>query len=1346
MMQKRKRPLGCVTLVLGVVTALSITPSHWLVPAAAASCAVPENPIEAENCLTGNPASEWDISGGGDESIQGFATDISVNRGGTVFFKVDTNATNYRLDIYRMGYYGGMGARKVATVTPSVTLPQNQPNCLSNVSTGLIDCGNWAVSASWAVPANAVSGIYFAKVVRINTGGASHIFFVVRDDASTSDILVQTSDTTWQAYNDYGGNSLYVGSPAGRAYKVSYNRPFITRGNQFGRAWVMDAEYPMVRWLEANGYDLSYAAGVDTDRHGGALLQHPVFMSSGHDEYWSGAQRAHVEAARAAGVHLAFFSGDAVFWKTRWEPSIDGTGTAYRTLVTYKETHANAVIDPQDPPTWTGTWRDPRFSPPADGNNPENGLTGTLFKVNCCQFDAITVSQAQGRMRLWRNTALASLGAGQSSTIGAGTIGYEWDESPDNGFQPPGLIKLSTTTLSVPSYLQDYGSTYASGTATHSLTLYRHASGALVFSAGSIRWAWGLDTHHDDDQANPGFIPPVNVSMQQATVNLLADMSAQPATLQSGLTIATASTDVTAPTSTITAPLNGAVLAPGSAVTITGTASDSGGVVGGVEVSVDGGATWHPATGLASWSYAWTAAGSGAVTIRSRATDDSGHLETPGASITVTVGTGAGTPSPTPGGQPPNGSTIWAPAATPAVAADTDAVPIELGVKFRSDVNGLITGIRFYKGTTNTGTHTGTLWSSAGALLATATFSNETPSGWQQVSFAAPVAIIANTVYVASYHTNVGHYSYSSGYFATTGVDNTPLHALQNGVSGGNGVYLYGASAFPTNTFNSNNYWVDVVFSTTPLPTATASSTPANTATATRTLTATATRTLTATVTSTPTGPTVTATATATGPTVTPTLTRTPSATATATASPSTTPSSSPTSTPVPGAANIWGPTATPANAADPDAVAIELGVKFTSDVNGLITGIRFYKGATNTGTHTGTLWTSAGALLATATFSNETASGWQQVNFAAPVAITASTVYVASYHTNVGHYSYSNGYFATAGVDNPPLHALRNGVSGGNGVYLYGASAFPTNTFNSNNYWVDVVFSTTAPPTATVSSTATATATATATLTATATVTVSATSTATATRTQTATATPPGPTMTATATPTGPTATPTLTRTPSATATATASPSTTPSSSPSASPTITPPRTTTASPSTTPSASPTPTATPVGATIWGPAMTPANAADPDANAVELGLKFNADVDGLITGIRFYKGATNTGTHTGTLWTSAGALLATATFSNETASGWQQVNFAAPVAITAGTVYVASYHTNVGHYSYNANYFAAAGVDNAPLHALRNGVSGGNGVYIYGASAFPSSTFNSNNYWVDVVFSTAPPG
>ncbi len=245
------------------------------------------NQIKCENQQPGNPASEWDISGAGDSNIQGFATEISVNRGQTVSFKIDTDATNYRLDIYRMGYYGGLGARKIATVAPSVTLPQTQPSCLSDAPTGLIDCGTWAVSASWAVPATAVSGIYFAKVIRTDSGGASHIVFIVRDDASQSGLLFQTSDTTWQAYNQYGGNSRYVGAPGtnpGRAYKVSYNRPFTTRGTS-PEDWVFNAEYPMVRWLEANGYDVSYFTGVDSDRRGEAILQHKVFLSVGHDPY-----------------------------------------------------------------------------------------------------------------------------------------------------------------------------------------------------------------------------------------------------------------------------------------------------------------------------------------------------------------------------------------------------------------------------------------------------------------------------------------------------------------------------------------------------------------------------------------------------------------------------------------------------------------------------------------------------------------------------------------------------------------------------------------------------------------------------------------------------------------------------------------------------------------------------------------------------------------------------------------------------------------------------------------------------------------------------------------------------
>ena len=203
---------------------------------------------------------------------------------------------SYRLDIYRMGYYQGNGARLITSILPSATLPQTQPACIKQSSTGLMDCGNWAVSASWTVPSTAVSGIYFAKLVRTDgTSGSSHIVFVVRNDASHSDLLYQTSDTTWQAYNDWGGNSLYDGTaPDGRAWKVSYNRPFNTRGDS-AEDFVFNAEYPAVRWLEANGYDVSYFSEVDSDRSGALIKNHKVFLSVGHDEYWSG------ESARQRG-------------------------------------------------------------------------------------------------------------------------------------------------------------------------------------------------------------------------------------------------------------------------------------------------------------------------------------------------------------------------------------------------------------------------------------------------------------------------------------------------------------------------------------------------------------------------------------------------------------------------------------------------------------------------------------------------------------------------------------------------------------------------------------------------------------------------------------------------------------------------------------------------------------------------------------------------------------------------------------------------------------------------------------------------------------------------------------
>ena len=517
-------------------------------------------------------------------------------------------------------------------------------------------------------------------------------------------------------------------------------------------------------------------------------------MAVGHDEYWSNEQRANVEAARDAGVNLAFLTGNDIFWKTRWEPSADGSATAWRTLACYKETK-----EPQTDPTttWTGTWRDPRFSPPKDGGRPENALLGNIFTVNGRRDDSLQVPAEYGKMRLWRNTPLVNMAAGQTYTFQPGTLGYEWNSVEDNGFQPAGVAQLSRTTVNIqgPYVLQNYGDVYDSGTKTHALTMYRHPSGALVFGAGTVQWAWGLD----DEHAYLTTTPTSDPRMQQATVNFLADMGVQPATLQSGLVAATASSDTVAPAVTITP---GAAPQVGVAYTISGTVTDTGGQVAGVEVSVDGGASWHAATwqaGQQGWAYTYTPGTSGAATFQARAVDDSVNLSPPVSSSTT-----VGAP------QCPCG--VWPDTAVPGVPDTDDAGSIELGLKWRSSGAGYVRGVQFYKGAGNSGSHTGSLWSSTGERLATGTFENETATGWQTLTFPSPVAVQANTTYVVSYHTTTGHYSSDIDYFTVQSASQEPLTALRSGVDGANGVFKGGESGFPAQSFRDTNYWVDVVW------------------------------------------------------------------------------------------------------------------------------------------------------------------------------------------------------------------------------------------------------------------------------------------------------------------------------------------------------------------------------------------------------------------------------------------------------------------------------------------------------------------------------------------------------
>ena len=501
-----------------------------------------------------------------------------------------------------------------------------------------------------------------------------------------------------------------------------------------------------------------------------------------------------------------------------------------------------------------------------------------------------------------------------------------------------------------------------------------------------------------------------------------------------------------------------------------------------------------------------------------------------------------------------------------------------------------------------------------------------------------------------------------------------------------------------------------------------------------------------------------------------------------------------------------------PVNIDTGDASSAELGVKFIASSDGSITGLRFFKAPANTGTHVGTLWTLSGTQLAQATFTGESASGWQYVQFSSPVTISAGTTYVAGYYAPSGHYSSTMNAFNTAFV-NSPLQAVSNAVSG-NGVFSYGGSTtFPTNSFAATNYWVDVLFAPATVPGAPGTPTATAQAGAASVswtaptggpvtsytvtpyigTTAQPSTTING---APAATNATVTGLTPGTAYTFKVTASdsagsGPASaasnavTPTGALTPSAPQNVSASPATTQAlvswtapanigSGPLTGYTITPFIGTTAqlpvqvnngsATSATvsnltngtaytftvtasnasgagPASSATATVTPQD-TILDFSGPPINVDSGDGGAITVGLKFTASTNGSITGVRFYKASTNTGTHVATLWSATGGLLATATFTNETASGWQQVYFSTPVAVTAGTTYVASVYDPAGHYSSSPGAFSAA-VINGPLSSVANSTSG-NGVYTYGAgNTFPTSSYNATNYWIDV-FYTSP--
>ncbi|NWG17242.1 MAG: hypothetical protein HXY41_11455 [Chloroflexi bacterium] len=485
-------------------------------------CADPANPVVAENCQPGTD--EW-ITRNPIGDIYGYASADSVNRGDSVDFLVDTGSPTFDIRIYRNGYYGGLGGRLVQTI--EAVPGQNQPDCWQQPDTGLTSCGNWAVSYTLNVPEEWVSGVYIARIIRPDTGGDNYILFVVRDDERDSAILYQQSVSTFQAYNNFGGKSVYSSgsgfcttvTEASRAAKVSYNRPYnqsMADPNSYFRA-----EYPMVRWLEQQGYDVAYSTTSDTHRSGqpGAaneLLDHQAFFSVGHDEYWTLEMWNAIESARDAGVHLGFFTANTAYWRIRMEDD-PITGEPDSVMVTYKTIEGG----PADPSGFsTSTWRDPEGP-----NQPENGLVGVMYiGDNDSLFFPMRITADKVSERIYRHTGLEAMPPDTYINVGDHIFGWEWDAVADNGHSPDGIEILAES----PVYgllLQDAGKfeNGMMGLAGAHTTRYTASSGALVFASGTIQWSWGLGAYAIQPQEPEPIIT-------QMTYNVLADMGLTPAT------------------------------------------------------------------------------------------------------------------------------------------------------------------------------------------------------------------------------------------------------------------------------------------------------------------------------------------------------------------------------------------------------------------------------------------------------------------------------------------------------------------------------------------------------------------------------------------------------------------------------------------------------------------------------------------------------------------------------------------------------------------------------------------------------------------------------------------------
>ena len=426
-----------------------------------------------------------------DGEIEGYASAVSLNRGEDIKLYVSTKEPNYNIEVLRIGWYGGLGMKRMMPPIARRGVAQAPP--MVDSASGLIEC-DWQDPYVLHVPDSndpAVwpSGIYVAKLTAGSSGKQNYIVFVVRDDQRPSDLLFQSSVTTYQAYNDWGGRSLYS-KP--RASKVSFNRPYL---HGHGTGHLLNWELSMVQFLEKEGYDVTYTTDIDTHERGNLLSLHKGFLSTGHDEYWSWQMRDNVEAARDNGVNLAFFGSNVAYWQIRLEPS-SITGYPDRTIICYKNKNSDPVSSADDVSTRRLTTVKFR-SDPVD--RPEDALVGVMYESDPVQSDLV-ISDASSWV--FEGTGL------KNGDHLPGLLGYEVDRSSDH--TPPGTTQLAHSPYPF------HGNTRYSD-----MVLYTAPSGSIVFASGTMQWSWGLVDPHIQGKRFE------NPAVQRATRNILRRFGAR---------------------------------------------------------------------------------------------------------------------------------------------------------------------------------------------------------------------------------------------------------------------------------------------------------------------------------------------------------------------------------------------------------------------------------------------------------------------------------------------------------------------------------------------------------------------------------------------------------------------------------------------------------------------------------------------------------------------------------------------------------------------------------------------------------------------------------------------------